>query len=893
MKDKGIFCAVLIALIAAPSTAFSAAHAGKASRGSLGTDVKKVYTTTHANPHSPVIDGRLDDPAWKKVDWAGGFVQYRPEERAEPSEKTEFKILYDDSHIYVAVRCWDTQAGSIERRVARRDSLEGDLVEVTIDSLSDNLTGFAFAVNAAGVKGDSIYRDYALSNNPDASWDPIWDVKTSVDEEGWSAELKIPFSQLRFGRKDEHVWGLQVARSLFRKDETSLWQFIPRTAPGWVAFFGGLSGLRRLNPPRQIELMPYTVASQRLFRAETDNPFATGSRRTFFGGLDGKVGVTSDLTLTFTLNPDFGQVEADPSVVNLTAFETYFAEKRPFFVEGRSLFHFQLMGGDGDFSMDNLFYSRRVGRTPQHDPDVDDSTFVDRPEATSILGAFKLTGKTRSGLSIGVMESVTAAERAALFTGGLESEQAVEPWTSYFGLRLQQDFRGGATTLGGMLTATNRDPRRAEHLAFLHDSAYTGGLDFTHSWRNRRYSFVARMAFSRVAGSPEAILRTQESSARYFQRPDAAHFVYDPSRTSLSGHGGTLSFSKSGGVLRYSGGVTWRSPGFELNDMGYLRQADKIMQWTWAGLNFAKPFWIYRSVNVNYNQWQGWDFSGAAIFAGGNINSWGQFKNYWSGGFGINRNGEQLSSSALRGGPSLRFPGAWNTWAEIETDSRKKVRFSLWGSTYDRDNKETQMVSVGLGTSIQPSRAFQLSLSPGYTTNRNELQYIATCETTGEKRYVFGTIDQKTVSMTVRLNYSLTPDLSIQFYGMPFVSAGKYDRFKHITDPRARDWDGRYRLYEPGELAWDEAGSCYAVAEEASGLAYGFDRPDFNFLQFRANLVVRWEYIPGSTLFIVWSQGRTGFDDRGDFSFGRDVDSLFNVHPDNVFLVKFSYCFQL
>ena len=858
------------------------------------TEVKKIYQASHVNPHAPKIDGRLDEPVWDKVAWEGGFVQFRPVERERPSEKTEFKILFDDSNLYVAVRCWDTQAGKIERRLSRRDEIEGDNVEVTLDSYFDHLTGFAFAVNAAGVKADSITSDSLNSNNPDYSWDPIWDVETAVDGQGWTAEMRIPFSQIRFGNKDEQVWGLQIARSLFRKDETSLWQFIPRTAPGWVNFFGELHGLRGLKPPRQVELLPYTVARQQLFRPVPGNPFATGSSRNLAGGLDGKMGLTSDLTLTFTLNPDFGQVEADPSVVNLTAFETYFSEKRPFFIEGRNIINFQITGGDGDFSSDNLFYSRRIGRSPQFYPEAGPQGYVNQPEATSILGAFKLTGKTKGGLSIGVMEAVTAREKARLFSDGMYTDQAVEPLTNYFAVRLQQDFNRGSTTLGAMMTATHRDPRREETLDFLHDAAFTGGLDISHSWKNKAYYFSLKTVFSSVAGTPQALLRTQQSPLRYFQRPDAGYVKLDPGRTSLAGHGGDLSFGKvGGGNLMFGLGYTWRSPGLELNDMGYLRQSDVMMEYAWMSYQVTKPFSLFRNVSINLNQWQGWDFGGEPIYSGGNINGGGQFKNYWGAWFGIGRNGQSLSANALRGGPSLRQAGVWSSWISVETDSRKKVRFFMSGSSSRRDNGDSWHFSAEAGSTIVPSRAFQLSLSPGYEQRYNELQYVCTQDVSGQKRYIFGAIDQKTLALTIRLSYCLTPELSIQFYGMPFLSAGRYDRFKHITDSRSRDWGRRYHLYESGELAWDEAAGGYSVTEAATGLAYGFGRPDFNFLQFRSNLVIRWEYIPGSTLYLVWSQGRTGFREDGEFSFGRDVDNLFNIHPYNVFLVKFSYCFQL
>jgi hypothetical protein len=340
-------------------------------------------------------------------------------------------------------------------------------------------------------------------------------------------------------------------------------------------------------------------------------------------------------------------------------------------------------------------------------------------------------------------------------------------------------------------------------------------------------------------------------------------------------------------------GYTWRSPGLELNDMGYLRQADVMMTYAWMGYRITKPFSVFRNVGFNLNYWQGWNFGGEQIFGGGNINGGGSFKNYWYAWGGIGLNGEQLSASDLRGGPSLRKAAALNSWFYVETDSRKPVRFYFETSFSRRVNGDSRSIYLGPGGTIVPSQAFQLSLSPGYQQSYSELQYISTQDVSGRKRYIFGAIDQKTVSLTARLTYSLTPSLSIQFYGMPFLSAGRYNRFKHIIDSRTRDWKARYHLYDAHELAWDGEAGGYSVTEAATGLTYGFGRPDFNFLQFRANLVVRWEYIPGSTLYLVWSQGRTGFREDGQFSFGRDMENLFDVHPHNVFLVKFSYCFQL
>lgn len=876
-------CLALVLLVAA----------GTAGAQAPDKPAKRVYVTRHVNPHAPAIDGRIDEPAWEKVEWAGGFIQREPDEDQPPTEPTSFKVLYDDKNLYVAIRADDSQAAKIERRISRRDSAEGDIVGILLDSYCDLRTAFCFYVNAAGVKKDEL-----MTNNgegePDGSWDPIWDVKTAVDSKGWTAEMRIPFSQLRFGAKEELVWGLEVARTLFRRNETAVWQRVPRNAPGVVHLFGELRGINGISPPRQVELMPYAVAKGLTSPRIDGNPFATGRSGSLYGGLDGKVGVTNDLTMNFTVNPDFGQVEADPSVVNLTAFESYYEEKRPFFIEGRNILNFQIMGGDGDFSSDNLFYSRRIGRTPQAELSPGAGAFMDAPSATTILGAFKLTGKTRNGLSIGILESVTGRENASIFENGLYSKTPVEPLTNYFGLRLQKDYNQGATIVGGMVTATNRSLGN-DNLRFLHDGAYSGGFDFMHSWRSKTYALSFNTVFSYVRGTPEALLRTQTSSVRYFQRPDASYLSLDPSRTSLFGHGGTATFGKQGGGhLSFIVGATWRSPGLELNDMGYLHQADEIMEFAWAGYRFYKPFSIFRSLNVNGNQWRGWNFGGENIFDGGNINVNAALKNYWSVGLGINRNESSLSASALRGGPSLRNAGRWNTWGFVETDMRRKVRFEFMEQTTDADNGDVRMRQVQAGVVINPSRALSLSLTPGYTTNRSELQYIGTTSFNGEPRYIFGAIAQKTVSLTVRLNYSLNPELSVQFYGQPFIGSGQYSRFKRITDPRSRIWDERYRVFTGTELSLDDATGLFLVDENGDGTPdFNFGRPDFNFLQFRSNLVLRWEYSPGSALYIVWSQGRTAAFSEGDFSFGRDVGRLFDIHPENVFLIKFSYCFQL
>jgi hypothetical protein len=848
---------------------------------------KRVYNAKKINPHPPVIDGVLDDEAWQKAEWSGDFVQRQPYEGKEPSQKTLFKVMYDDKNLYFSIRALDTEPDKIERRVTRRDGFDGDWVEINIDSYFDHRTAFSFTLTAAGVKGDE-----AISNdgdNWDSNWNPIWYAGVSTDDEGWCAEMRIPFSQLRFADKGENVWGLQVQRRLFRKEERSVWQFIPQKTSGWVSYFGELRGINGIKPPRRIELLPYSVGDVNRFQKETGNPFRDGQKSRLSGGLDGKIGVTSDITLDFTVNPDFGQVEADPSEINLSAFETFFQEKRPFFIEGQNILDFRLMGGDGGFSNDRLFYSRRIGRSPHYDPDVADDEFLDMPTGTSIATAFKLTGKTRNGLSIGILDAVTDKENARFDLNGRRREEAVEPLTNYFVGRVQKDYNKGNTSIGGLLTATNRD-LDSDNLQFLNHSAYTGGIDFRHQWNDKKYYFEFRSAFSNVRGNKEAILELQEASARYYQRPDADYVEVDSSRTSLSGHGGYISFGKGGNSsVRYSVGGMWRSPGLDINDVGFMRQADRAMQYTWVGLRFTEPFSIFRRINFNFNQWLGKNFGGETVFAGGNINGGGQLKNYWQFWGGIGREGHNLGTSALRGGPAMKFPAQWNQWYDISTDNRKALSFGIGGSNGWVDEGDSRYHNLRFWVSYRPHNAMSIRVNPFLNINKDDLQYLQTSELEDGNRYLFGRIDQKTLGITLRLNYSITPNLSIQYYGQPFVSAGEYSQFKRITEPRAESYGDRYHMFAGDEIRFNADDEVYEIDEDSDGSTdYSIEQPNFNFRQFRSNLVVRWEYSPGSTLFLVWSQSRTGSESDGRFSFRNDLENLFNVYPDNVFLIKFN-----
>jgi hypothetical protein len=853
---------------------------------------KRVYLSQHINPHAPAIDGKSDDPCWDKAEWSGQFVQSDPRCGEAPTEPTEFKVMYDEKNLYVLVRCHDNKAAGIDRRVSRRDEIDGDNVAVYIDSYFDKRTAFAFMVNAAGVKGDAAISGDSL--NQDFTWDPVWTVKTAADAGGWTAEMAIPFSQLRFAGKDELCFGLQVRRFLYRNQELSSWQHIPKEASGFVHHFGELQGLKGAKAQHRIEIIPYAVTQAQLSPAEAGNPFATGSSGKLQGGLDGKLGLTSDLTLDFTVNPDFGQVEADPSVVNLSAYETFFQEKRPFFTEGRNILNFRMMGGNGDFGSDNLFYSRRIGRAPQYDPELQDGEFLDTPMATPILGAFKITGKTRHGLSLGILDSVTARGRAAISLNGQSRDETVEPLTNYFMLRAQQDFNEGKSFLGAMMTSVNRDIRDAA-LDFLHRSAYTAGIDFFHSWKKRSYYVSANTVFSLVNGSKDAIRQTQESSVHYFQRPDADYLTLDPERTSLGGYGGNFEIGKSGdSKLTYSGGVTWRSPGLELNDMGYLHQADVIMLWGWAGYQITKPTWVFNQFYLDLNAWQGYNFGLAPTFVGGNVGFGGQLKNYWNINFGLNRQGTGLSQGALRGGPYLRNCGGWNAWTGFGSDARKRFNINWSGWWYRADDRSRGNWGTDITMAFRPSNGLSLSLAPGYAHYKNDLQYVATAAAANDtKRYVMAHLVQHTVYLTLRLNYSITPELSIQFYGQPFIANGRYDAFKRISDPRAALFQDRFQAFGSEEIGFSADQNSYQVQEAANNGSYSFANPDFNVLELRTNLVLRWEYRPGAALYVVWSQGRANDSGRDDFGLSSGFRDLMNLPATHVFLVKFTYNFNL
>ncbi len=857
---------------------------------------KRVCTAIRVTT-PPTINGELDDEVWAAGEWSGDFWQYEPSEGAPVSQKTEFKILYDDNSLYVAVKCLDSATDSIVSRMTRRDDTDGDEITVAIDSYYDQRTAFGFRVSSAGVKSDLVWTEDGM--NTDESFDPIWYVKTAIHDWGWAAEMKIPLTQLRFSEKSEQVWGLEVFRRIYRHDETVMWQPIPRNASGLVHNAGILNGLSNIRSRTLFDLTPYGVASMETYDGAPGNPYLDGTDLRGNIGLDAKIGVTNNMIFSLSLNPDFGQVEADPSEVNLSAFESYFREQRPFFIEGKNITDYNLGIGSGSQGNDNMFYSRRIGRSPRLDYSAGDGEYANTPSFTPIIGSAKLTGKSSGGLSVGIIEAVTARVNTRIYDPVADNTtlRTAEPLTNYTVGRVQKDFSGGKTIIGGMVTSTLRS-LDSETADYFHRSATTGGLDFTRYFGGMNYIFQVRSVFSNVTGTEEMIARTQKSVIHNFARPGAGYLEFDNTRTSLSGFGGNLMAGKIGGNLQLLYMSAWKSPGFEINDIGFMQVADQYLGVGVIGYNIYKPFSIFNRMSFGTNLIHLMDFGGNLNVAGISQSWSARYRNQWGTSMSVQLNSPETDNHFLRGGPAMKMPGQIFIGGGIDSDWRKK----LTGEAEFRYYKTFQDVRTSYTLSFEleyrPFSTLTLSAEPEWSSTSDRMQYVATRSATSgvyTPRYIFGTIDQKIVSLSLRIDYNITPDLTIQYWGQPFFGSGKYTEFKRITDPLASDFEDRYELLSSGKLRYAIKDREYLIDENLDSFGdYTFNNPDFSVSEFLHNLVIRWEFLPGSTAFIVWSQTREYSTGYGMFDLGTQADALFgHTRPHNVFLVKFSWRFGL
>jgi len=859
---------------------------GGSSGGSVGRSVPTL-TATPVTDVEPRIDGILDEAIWQTAPVASDFVQMEPSEGAPATERTEARVLYGADALYVAFTAWDRDPSGIVSQLARRDQdVFSDWVFVAIDSYFDRRTAFRFGINPDGVRQDTYHFD---DTNEDQSWDAVWDAAARIDETGWTAEFKIPYSQLRFD-PDHETWGIQFARKIARRDELSVWAPIRQQDGALVSLFGELHGLSGIQTSRRLEILPYSVARMTRGQGELDDPFF--NKTDMFGtvGADVKFGVTDNITLDMTINPDFGQVEADPGQVNLSAFEAFFGERRPFFVEGSGIFNYRLSQGDGDDANESLFYSRRIGRQPQGSIDSEDG-WVDSDPQTNIAGAWKLSGKTASGWSVGFMHAVTVQEDAAVVTGaGLDRTAAVEPLTNYAVARLIRDFRDGQSAVGFVGTAANRSKDIADQLE-LRSGGYTGGFDLRHRFAEN-WEIQGFLVGSHVRGSAAAITETQRSSARFFQRPDAEHVALDPTRTALTGWSSNFSIGKfRGGFWRVATGFQARSPEFEANDLGFMRQTDYVNPWLWAGYQKSTPSDRFQRWNLNFNSWSSWTFGREHTGAGGNVNGSFTLKNFWGGYAGVGRNLGGASVTALRGGPMLETEAGWNGWSGFWSDSRKTVQTGLNGWWGVRPDSESWNYGISPEFSLRAGGRFRLSVDPFFSREVNDRQWVDGRTLNGSRNFLLGRIDQTTLGITTRFDYSFTPDLSLQFYAQPFIASGAYSDFKTVADPSATEYGDRFAALDPVLVTPGNPADGYRLDLDGDGTLEALDNPDFHLQQFRSNVVLRWEYRPGSTVFVVWSQGRDLFTEgSGDFDFGRDFRGVFEkTQPENVFLIKFNY----
>jgi len=883
----------LVLATALPNLAAAQSPPDNASR-----PTRKQIRACRVNPHAPRIDGELNEDIWSKAEFSGGFSQKQPNEGEPAQERTEIAFAYDDNAIYVAARMFSKNPNDIVSTMARRDNAgNSERIIISLDTYNNERTAYSFGVTASGVRTD-YYHPTDEEYDRRYDFDPVWKAAAKRNALGWTAEMRIPFTQLRFNNTPEQVWGVNANRWAPTLNEDSYWVLVPKEETGWSSRMGDLVGIEGIKPSRRVELLPYVSSDATYSNVEADNPFVDGADyRGNFGG-DVKMGVGPNLTLDATINPDFGQVEMDPAFVNLSAFEVTFDERRPFFLEGNEL----LRGGGADY-----YFSRRIGRSPRGWVDEDyvgiEPDYVDRPRSTTILGAAKLTGRLKSGLNVGVLGALTQKETAKAYNvdSGTTIEEPIEPAAGYGVVRLQQEF-GSGSTAGVILTGAHNDLKSGTLLNdVLRRNAVTGGGDWNLRLRDGRYEVGGNVGFSYVDGSQTAIDETQRSSARFYQRPDADYIDYDPTRTSLTGWVARARVEKSAGKHWLWGtGVDAESPGFELNDLGIIRQSDDLYYWGNLRYRETQPGKIFHEWSLE-SWWNllgnfGWVRNGSDV--GMNFN--GTYKNFMSSWIGADIWPRNMSDDLTRGGPLMQTERGFSSWVGLNSSPSGKLTW--WGEVdYSWNEFDAESYWVGGNMTWRMGGRLELSLQPSYNNWRDARQYVDQIEggnplTYGD-RYLFAGMKGTRLEAALRLNLALTPDLTLEFWGQPFAQSGEFFGFGELREARGQDLlvygaEGTTieRIDDP-----DYDDGTYRVTDGAD--TFEFTRPDFNTISFRSNLVLRWEWSPGSTLFIVWQQNRadaiTQNGIAGSGVNGRDWLDALGAEGDNVFAVKLTYWIPL
>jgi hypothetical protein len=862
------------------------------------------------------IDGSLDDSAWRAATPITGLRQYQPQEGAPASLPTEIRLLYDDEAIYIGARMSEPEgARGVRAPLARRDqlldangnngsfnSLTTDKLVVVLDPYHNHRDEALFEVNPAGVRGDQL--------NGDQGWDPIWTAATKIDSLGWTAEMRIPYSQLRFSRDSVQLWGMQVWRYEDRLNEQDMWSFWRKSDAGGPAYFGSVEGIRIGERPRQLEILPYVLTGEQLQHADAGDPFHGSHDTRIRAGGDVKYLLTSNLTLDATFYPDFGQVEVDPATLNLSPFETFYDEKRPFFIAGSSAFDFGGMNCNfcSNTSSLSLFYSRRIGRLPELSDWVQGrSTFADAPDYTPIIGAAKITGRTNSGYTVGLLDAVTSSQTERYLTASSPAplKQEVEPLSNYFVGRVQKELNNGNSAIGIALTSTTRRLDDTVLTDQLHNRAEAVGLDWSHAWHHHDYSWAGSAVISSVEGSAASIAATERSSAHYFQRPDRSESggglfdaSYDTLATALRGYGFYTRLAKDGGNWRWELMANGRSPGFEVNDLAYLDRAD----YKWFNANISRVWTVptswYRSISTIVGEQRQYTYDGLETDEEPHAFYAMEFPNYWNlRTFWIYK--PTLDDDRLtRGGPAVKHTGYNFEHFQVSTDARKRAVLDMTVEVAHGVDSPTRTLTLSPGIAFKPMASMFVQLSPTIQRDEDAAQYVTTVPDSTDvaffgNRYVFGYIKTRTISLDTRVNWTFSPNLTLQLFVQPFIASGAYSSFREFAAPRSVT-----KLVYGEDIgtisrtaATPSAGASYTVDPDGAGpaAAFSFADPDFTTRSLRGSAVLRWEYRPGSTVYFVWTQQRTGSDAAGDFDFGSATSAIFRDKPINLFQIKVNY----
>lgn len=849
-----------------------------------------------------IIDGKLNEEVWQNGYCIDKFTQRDPNEGEPATQRTEVRVAYDESALYVGARMYDTSPDSIVARLCRRDNmLDSDRFFLFIDPYNDKRSGYYFALNAGGTYYDGILRNDEWN---DDSWDGVWEGKVNIDGKGWTAEMKIPFSQLRFHQAKEYTWGINFNRDISRNNEADFLVYTPKNGSGFVSRFPSLVGVKGINPSRNIEMLPYFRTKAEYLQHETGDPFNDGSKYLPDFGADFKIGLSSNLTLDATINPDFGQVEVDPAVVNLSDVETFYDEKRPFFIEGASIFEFGYGGSRSNWSFNwgnpDFFYSRRVGNAPTGS--LPEHDFADVPDGTRILGAAKITGKIGDNWNIGTVHALTNREYADFQRTEdslkVKSETEIEPLT-YFGVaRAQKEFDEGRQGLGFISTFTNRFFKRKDFEDEYNKNATTFGIDgWTFLDQEKMWVTTAWLGMSHITGTNERIVDLQKSSRHYLQRPDRKNFKLDTNATSLTGFAGRILINKQKGNVIFNSALGFVDPKFDNNDIGFMWRGDMINAHIGGGYKWTETTGFSRYVQLIGALFGSSDFDNNITWYGTWANLYIQFLNYYEIEISSAYNPETVNNSRTRGGPLSINPPGWELNAYVTTDNRKPWVFGIGTNGYNTNSNDWYR-GFEISAEWKPTSNLSIDVNPEYLYEEEFTQYIDIIEdnqasNTFGNRYVFGQLNYTELSASIRLNWTFTPKLSFQLYAQPLISTGDYKNFKELAKSKSYD----FNVYgKDAGSTIDYDGEEYTVDPDGNGLAeeFSFENPDFNFKSVRANAVLRWEYLPGSTLFLVWTQSRTDDHlDNGEFHLNKAFDRLRNSDSDNIFMVKMTYWMNL